>query len=78
MRAEDAAIGVSFINDDEAQIGEEIAPVGVMRQNPRVKHVGVAQHDARVLADGRAVFLRGVTIVDGGVSEFEVSGVRVD
>jgi len=33
MRAEDTAVGVHFVDDDEAQALEEIRPVGVMRQN---------------------------------------------
>ena len=66
MRAEHATIGVGFINDDEAQIGQEIQPVRVMRQDPGVKHIGVAQHDARILADGGAGRLRSITVVDRG------------
>ena len=41
MRAEDTAVGVHFVDDDEAQALEEIRPVGVMRQNAGVKHVGI-------------------------------------
>ena len=52
MRAEDAPVGVHFIDDDEAQAAEEFHPVGVVRQDAGVKHVGVGQDDARLLADG--------------------------
>ena len=71
MRAKDTAIGVGFIDDDKAQVGEEVAPVGVMRQDARVKHVGIGQNDARILADGGAVFLRSVAIIDGSVIRFQ-------
>ena len=57
MRAEDSAIGVGFVNDDEFQVAEKVAPVGVMRENPCVKHIGIAQHDAGVLADGGALMI---------------------
>ena len=64
VRAEDSSIGMSLINDDELQVREELQPVGVMRQDARVQHIGVGQHDARVLADGGAILLRSIAIVD--------------
>ncbi len=67
MRAEDPAIGVGFVNDDEFQVREEVAPVGVMRQDSRVEHVGIGQDDAGVFTNGRAVGLRSVAIVDAAI-----------
>ena len=55
MRAEDSAVGMGFVNDDELQAAEKVAPVGVMRENACVKHVGIAQYNACVFADGGAL-----------------------
>jgi len=44
MRTEDAAISVDFVDDDIAQVGEEGGPLGMVRQDRRVKHVGVREH----------------------------------
>ena len=54
VRAEHAAVGVQFVNHDEFQITEEFVPVGVMRQDARVEHVGIGEEDAGGLADLRA------------------------
>ena len=47
VAAEDAAIGVQLVDDDEAQVLEQLRPLRVVRQDPRVQHVGVAEHDVR-------------------------------
>ncbi len=51
-----------------------------MRQNASVQHVRVGQHDAGILADGGAVFLRGIAVIDGRCqvpgSRCEVRGFR--
>ena len=52
VRAEDTAIGVGFINDDISQAGKEVAPVGVMRQDTCMQHVGIGQNDTGILANG--------------------------
>ena len=51
MAPEHAAIGMQFVNDDEAQVLEELRPARMVRQDPRVQHVGVAEHDVRPPAD---------------------------
>src|SRR5688572_27723295 len=65
MRAKYAAIGVHLIYDDEAQVGEEVTPVGMTRKDARVKHIRIGQYNPCVSANGRAVFLRGVAIING-------------
>ena len=76
MRAEDSAIGVGFVNDDEFQVAEKVTPVGVMRQNARVEHVGIAQDDAGVFANGGAVRIGGCRHRKWQVSGYRLSGFR--
>src|SRR6185369_10781783 len=66
MRAEDPAIGMGFINDDELQVGEEVVPVGMMRQDAGVQHIWIGEHNACVLANGWAVLCGSIAIVNGG------------
>ena len=54
MAAEDAAIGVQFVDDDVAQIFEQARPAGVVRKDAGVQHVGIGQHDVGFFADGFA------------------------
>ncbi len=63
MAAEDAAIGVQLVDDDESQILEELRPARMVRQDPRVHHVGIAQHDVRARADRAPRVLRRVAVV---------------
>ena len=63
VTAEHAAIGVELVDDDEAEVLEQLRPLGVVRQDPRVQHVGVAQHDVRARANRAARVLRGVAVV---------------
>ena len=53
MAAEDAAIRVQLVDDDELQILEELRPARMVRQDPRVHHVGIAQHDVRARRESR-------------------------
>ena len=43
VRAEDAAISVDLIHDDEAELGEEPPPARVIRKDALVEHVGVRE-----------------------------------
>ena len=43
VRAEDAAISVDLIHDDEAELGEEPPPASVIRKDALVEHVGVRE-----------------------------------
>ena len=63
MAAEHAAIGVELVDDDEAQVLEQLRPLRMVRQDPRMQHVGVAQHDVRARADRPARVLRRVAVV---------------
>ena len=63
VAAEHAAIRVQFVDDDVAEILEELRPARMVRQDARVQHVGVAEHQVRPRADGAARILRRVTVV---------------
>ena len=63
MAAEDAAIRVQFIEDDELQIFEKPRPLRVVRQDAFVKHVGIAEHDVSARTDRRARILRRIAVV---------------
>ena len=54
MAAENAAIGVQFVQHDVAQIFEEAHPFGVVRQNAGVQHVRVGENHVAALANGFA------------------------
>jgi hypothetical protein len=41
MRAKDTPIGVSLVDDDVAQAGEEFTPVGVVGKDAGMQHVRV-------------------------------------
>ena len=41
VAAEQAAVGVQLVDDDELQVLEELEPLGVMRKDRRVQHVRV-------------------------------------
>ncbi len=63
VAAEHAAVRVQLVDDDEAQVLEQPGPLAVMRQDPRVQHVGVGQHHLRPRADGAPRVLRRVAVV---------------
>ena len=63
MAAVHAAIGVQLIDHDIAQILESLGPLGVVRQNARVQHVGIGQHHVGPLPDRPAGVLRSVAVV---------------
>ena len=63
VAAEDAAIRVQLVDDDEPQILEELRPSRMVRQDARVQHVGIAQHDMRAAANRPPRILRRVAVV---------------
>ena len=75
VAAEDAAIGVQLVDDDEAQVLEQLRPARMVRQDARVQHVGVAEHHVRAAADGAARVLRRVAVV-GEHADLELVGPR--
>ena len=64
VRAEDAAVDVRLVDDDDREVGEEVRPRRVVREDPEVEHVGVGEDDVGVAADRRALLARGVAVVD--------------
>ena len=63
VAAENAAIRVQLVDDHEAEVLEQLRPSRMVRQDPRVQHVGVAQHDVRLAADRAACVRRRVAVV---------------
>ncbi len=77
VAAEDAAVGVQLVDDDEAEVLEQADPLGVMRQDPRVQHVGVREHHLRPRAD-RAPRVLGRVAVVGEHAEVEAGRLVED
>ncbi len=63
MASEDPAVGVHFVDHDVPQVLEELHPLGVVRQDAAVEHVGVGHHQMAARADGFARVLRCVSVV---------------
>ncbi len=63
VAAEHAAIGVQFVDDDVAQVLEELRPSRMVRQDARVQHVGVATAPRAPAANRAACVLRRVAVV---------------
>ena len=63
VRAEDAGIIVQLVDDHVLQVLEQAGPLGVVRQDARMQHVGIGDHDLRLLADGLAHAGRRVAVV---------------
>ncbi len=64
MRAEDAAVGVRLVDDDPAQVRDEVTPALVVGQEPHVHHVRVGEDQVRAAPETRAVLARRVAVVD--------------
>ena len=75
MAPEHAAIGMQLVNHDEAQVLEELRPARMVRQDPRVQHVGIAEHDVRLAADRPARVGRRVAII-GEDADLEIAIAR--
>ena len=56
--AEDAAVDVRLVDHDDREVGEEVRPRGVVREDPEVEHVGVGEDDVGVAADRGALLPR--------------------
>ena len=72
MAAEDAAIGVQFVDYDVAQILEDAGPASMVRQNAGVQHVRIGQDNVALLADGFARVAGRVTVVGEDADAGEV------
>ncbi len=65
MAAEDAAVGVRLIDDDVANLLEELEPLGVVGQDGRAQHVRIGDDYLACLAHDGPDGGRRVTVVDG-------------
>ena len=63
VAAEDAAIGVQLVDDDVAQVFEQLRPARMVRQDARVHHVGIAEHEVGARPDRAAGVLRRIAVV---------------
>ena len=66
MAAVDSAIVVQFVDDYVAEVLETFRPLGVVRKNAGVQHVGIGKDDVGALADGAAGVLGSVAVVGEG------------
>ena len=71
VRAEDASVHVRLVDDDVAQVREDVAPAVVVREDADVEHVRVREDDVRPLADLPASLARRVAVVDRGPEALE-------
>ena len=63
VAAEHAAVRVQLVDDDVAEVLEQLGPFRVVRQHARVQHVGVGEDDVRAASDGAPSVLRRVAVV---------------
>ena len=63
VAAEDAAVGVQLVDHHVLEVLEEVHPLGVVRQDPGVQHVGIGQHQVGPRPHRAARVLRGVAVV---------------
>jgi hypothetical protein len=63
VAAEDAAIRVQLVDHDIAEVFEQLRPARMVRQDPRMEHVGVAEHDMRARANRPARIRLRVAVV---------------
>ena len=75
VAAEHAAIRVQLVDHDEAQVLEQLRPARMVRQDARVQHVGIAEHDVRLAADRAARVGRRVAVV-GEDADLEIAVAR--
>ncbi len=64
VRAEDPAVHVRLVDDDVAEVREDVSPAVVVREDADVEHVRVREHDVRPLPDLPAALARRVAVVD--------------
>jgi len=63
---EHTPVRVELVDDDDAELLEQLEPLGVVGEDRRVEHVGVGDHHLACLADGRADGRRRVPVIAGG------------
>src|SRR5207253_3110471 len=74
VRAEDAAVDVRLVDDDEAEVVEEVAPEVVAREDADVEHVRVREHEIRPAADLASPLGRRVSVVARPASASRTAG----
>ena len=65
VAAEDAAVGVQLVDDDDPELLEQLEPLRVVGEDRRVEHVRVGDHDLAGRPDRRADRRRRVAVVGG-------------
>ena len=63
VTSEHAPIRMQLVDDDVSQILEQFGPARVVRQDPGVQHVGIAEDDVRPRANAAPRVLRRVAVV---------------
>ncbi len=74
VRSEHPAAHVCLVDHDQREPEEEVGPSGVIREDRQVEHVGVREHEVRVLADQRPLGLRRVAVVGRRADLRELQG----
>ena len=55
---------MGLVHDDPAEVGEEVAPALVVREDSDVEHVGIGQDEIGAPPDRGAVLARRVAVID--------------
>src|SRR6185503_16332110 len=63
MAAEDTAERMQLVDDDVAEVLEELRPSRMVRKNPRMQHVRIAEHHIGAGADRAAGVLGRIAVV---------------
>jgi hypothetical protein len=63
---EDAAVGVELVDDDVAELFEQLEPFRVVREDRGVEHVRVGHHHLARTPDGRPDGGGRVAVIRGG------------
>jgi len=67
VAAEHPAVDVQLVHHHVREVGEELLPLGVVRQDARVEHVRVGDHHVALPADGLPGVVRRVAVVGEGL-----------
>ena len=65
MAAQNAAVGVGLVNNNKFKPGKELYSLGMVGQNPRVKHIGVGNDDPARIPRRNPQGLRRVAVIGG-------------
>ena len=76
MAAEHAAVRVQLVDDDVAQILEQFRPAWMVRQDPGVEHIGIAENQVGAGANGTSRVLRCIAVVREGTDR--LAGARLE